>query len=175
MDSILGRQNLILIGALAVTAALVQYVSRTEAAPKKLEDSEKVVQDRRDLIDRATPAPGSCGEMYLDRTTGGMLRRPNVDLVVRRLEIATTERGAWIIPTIRNRCVQRIRDNIHVSIGAVVVTFAGLLPKTDVSLGYAVGVPIAASYTATVNYDGRIAEADDRNNSCTRSTTGNCP
>ena len=175
MDKNLGRPGLVLIGALTVMTAFLQSMTGTQAAQNKDEETRDVVQDRGDSMERAAPAPSNCGEMIFDRTTGGMIRRPDVDLVVKHLEITVTDRGAWILPTIRNRCKERIWGNINVSIGAVVVTYAGLLPQTDVSLGYAVGVPAAASYTVTVNYDGRIAEANELNNRCTRSTTGNCP
>jgi len=175
MKKIFRRQKLVLIGALTVMATFLEYVSSTEAAPKKIEESKEVTRDRRESVERVVPAPSNCGEMDFDRSTGGMIRRPNVDLIVKHLEIFTTDRGTWVRPTIRNRCTERISSNIHVSIGDVVVTYAGLPPQTDVALGYAVGVPVAASYRVTVDYDDRIAEANERNNSCTRSTTGNCP
>lgn len=104
-----------------------------------------------------------------------MVLRPNLDLVVKHLEIFTTERGAWIIPAIRNNCPEPVRDDIHVSIGRGMVTFAGLPAQTDVSLGHAIGVPAAENYTVIVDYDRRIAETNDGNNRCTRSSTGDCP
>ena len=113
--------------------------------------------------------------MYFDRNAGAMVRRQNVDPVDRHIEKFTTDRGTWVRSSIRNRCTERISRNIRVLIDDVAVSYAGLPPQTDASLGYAVGVPVAASYTVTADYHRRIAEADDRNNSCTRSTTGNWP
>jgi hypothetical protein len=156
--------------------ALTTHGSVATAAPKEADDTRVLAPDRsKESAQRAVPAPANCGAMEFNRETGGMVRRSNVDLVVKHLEIFTTDRGTWIRPTISNRCPQGVSGNIHVSIGEVVVTFAGLPGMATHTLGYAVGVAPAASYRVTVDYDNRIAEADERNNSCTRSTTGNCP
>jgi hypothetical protein len=103
-----------------------------------------------------------------------MKRKPNVDLVVTRVEITRNERGVWVKPWIKNRCPGNITENIHVSIGDVVVTFVGLTPQVASTIGYTVGVPSAASYTVIVDYDEQIPEANELNNRCTRSETGNC-
>jgi hypothetical protein len=160
---------------LALTA-VDDHGSIAAAAPREGDDSRVVAPDRSTgSANRAVPAPANCGALEFNREAGRMVRRPNVDLVVKRLEIFTTTRGTWVRPTIRNRCPQSVSGHIHVSIGDVVVTFAGLPGTADSTLGYAVGVPPAASYRVIVDYDNRIAEANERNNSCTRSTTGNCP
>jgi hypothetical protein len=116
-----------------------------------------------------------CGELEFDKTTGGMIRRPNVDLVVVKIEITRNDRGVWVIPWIKNRCPGSITQDIHVSIGDVVVTFAGLTPQMATPLGYSVGVGSATSYTVIVDYDKRIPETNELNNSCSRATTGDCP
>jgi hypothetical protein len=116
-----------------------------------------------------------CGGLEFDKTTGGMKRKPNVDLIVSKIEIIRNERGVWVKPWIKNRCRGSISREIHVSVKDVVVTFGSIPPQTSVTLGYSVGVPAAASYTVTVDYDHRISEADEGNNSCTKSSTGNCP
>ncbi len=123
---------------------------------------------------RAVQAPSTCGQMEFDRNAGRMVRRPNVDLVVTAIEIITTSSGTWVRPTVRNRCTGAVSGDVHISIGSVVVTQHGIPPQTNVRLGYAVGVPAASSYTVNVDYDNRIPEANDRNNRCTRSTTGSC-
>jgi len=119
--------------------------------------------------------PGECGQLEFDKTTGGMKRKPNVDLVVTRVEITRNDRGVWVKPWIKNMCTGVVTQDIHVSIGEVIVTFAGLTPQVATPLGYVVGVDPAASYTVIVDYDKRIPEANELNNSCTRSATGNCP
>lgn len=115
-----------------------------------------------------------CGGLEFDKTTGGMKRKPNIDLVVTKIEIIRNDRGVWVIPWIKNRCPGNVSGDIHVSIGDVVVTFAGLSPQVARSLGYSVGVPSAASYTVIVDYDNRILETNELNNRCTRSATGDC-
>jgi|GEM_PF-2529573 len=125
-------------------------------------------------IEPIKPADG-CVELEFDKTTGGMKRKPNVDLVVTRVEITRNDRGVWVRPWIKNRCTGVVTQDIHVSIGEVIVTFAGLTPQVATPLGYVVGVDPAASYTVIVDYDKRIPEANELNNSCTRSATGNCP
>jgi hypothetical protein len=115
-----------------------------------------------------------CGGLELDKTTGGLKKKPYVDLIVTKIEIVRNERGVWVKPSIRNICQGNISKNIHVSIGDVIVTFGGIPPRTTRTLGYFVGVPSASSYTVTVDYDHRIAEANEANNRCTRSSTGKC-
>jgi len=115
-----------------------------------------------------------CGGLELDKTTGAMRRKPNVDLVVVKIEITRNDRGVWVKPWIKNRCTENITQDIHVSIGAVVVTFAGLSPQVATTLGYTVGVGSASSYTVIVDYDKQIPETNELNNSCTRATTGDC-
>jgi hypothetical protein len=122
-----------------------------------------------------TKPTDNCGALEFDKKTGGMKRKPNVDLVVSKIEIVRNERGVWVTPWIMNRCPGIITEDIHVSIGDVVVTFGGLTPQVSKSLGHAIGMPPAASYTVIVDYNHRIAEADESNNSCTKSSTGNCP
>lgn len=152
------------------------YQTIAAAAPKKIDKREAVAPtEHESTAERAVPLPSVCGGMEFNHDAGRLVPRPNVDLVVKHLEIFTTDRGTWVRPTIRNNCPGVITDDIHVSIGRVVVTYAGLPPQTDAPLGYAVGVPAAASYTATVDYDRRIAETNNNNNRCTRSTTGSCP
>ena len=116
-----------------------------------------------------------CGELEFDKATGGMKRKPNVDLVVTRVEITRNDRGVWVKPWIKNRCRGVVTQHINVKIGEVVVTFAGLTPQVATPLGHVVGVNPASSYTVIVDYDKRIPEANELNNSCTRSSTGNCP
>ena len=116
-----------------------------------------------------------CGGLEFDKATGGMKRKPNVDLVVTRIEITRNEKGVWVKPWIKNRCTSTITQDIHVSIGDVVVTFAGLPPQVARTLGYTVGVDPATSYTVIVDYDNRISEANELNNRCTKTETGNCP
>lgn len=155
--------------------ALLGPVSHVNAAKKNVEDSAVSAPSQAGVsADSAVRSPSVCGGMVFDRDSGGVIPRPNVDLVVEHLEIINTDRGVWVRPTIRNMCPGRVSGNIHVSIGDVVVTFVGIPPSTDYSLGYAVGVPAAASYTTIVDYDRRINESNERNNRCTRSTTGNC-
>jgi len=115
-----------------------------------------------------------CGAMVFDRRTGGMRRKPNVDLIVTWVDIIRDERGIRIRPWIKNRCTGNVTKNIHVSIGDVVVTFPGIPGKTERTIGYYVNVPSAASYTVTVDSDHQIAESNEANNSCTRSSTGGC-
>lgn len=117
--------------------------------------------------------PSECGALEFDKVTGGMKRKPNVDLVVTRIEIIRNERGAFVKPWIKNMCTGTITQDIHVKIGDVVVTFAGLYPQVATSTT-PVGMPPADSYTVVVDYDKRIPEANELNNSCTRSETGNC-
>jgi hypothetical protein len=119
-------------------------------------------------------SPTDCGGLEIDKTTGAMMRKPNVDLVVVKVEIIRNDRGVWVIPWIKNRCPGSITQDIHVSIGDVVVTFVGLMPQTPTPTGYSVGVPSATSYTVIVDYDRRITETNELNNSCTRATTGDC-
>ncbi|MBM4146391.1 MAG: hypothetical protein FJ240_08995 [Nitrospira sp.] len=121
-----------------------------------------------------SPSASECGALEIDKTTGGMKKKPNVDLVVTRIEIIRNDRGVWVKPWIKNICTGSITQDIHVSIGDVVVTFAGLTPQVASTIGYTVGVPSAASYTVIVDYDYRIPEANELNNRCTRSETGNC-
>lgn len=116
-----------------------------------------------------------CGGLEFDKTTGAMKRKPNVDLIVTKIEIIRNDRGTWVKPWIKNRCPGNISKEIHVSIGDVIVTFGRIPPQRATTLGYTVGVPSATSYTVTVDYDHRIAEANELNNSCTKSATGNCP
>lgn len=116
-----------------------------------------------------------CGGLEFDKTTGAMMRKSDVDLIVTKIEIIRNDRGVWVKPSIRNRCQGNISKEIHVSIGDVVVTFGSIPPQTTRTLGYAVGVPSASSYTVTVDHDHRIAEANELNNRCTKSVTGNCP
>lgn len=116
-----------------------------------------------------------CGGLEFDKTTGSMKRESNVDLVVTKIEIIRNDRGVWVKPSIRNRCRGNISKEIHLSIGDVVVTFGSIPPQTTRTLGYAVSVPSASSYTVTVDYDHRIAEANELNNNCIKSNTGNCP
>jgi len=116
-----------------------------------------------------------CGGMELDPRTGAMTRRPNVDLIVSHLEISHDARGTWVRPTIENLCEGRVSEEVHVSIGEVVVTFLGVAPRSTVNLGWWVGIPTTDSVTAIVDYDRRIPEANDGNNRCTRTNTGSCP
>jgi hypothetical protein len=168
--------NVTFFCALVVSLAALGCLEIVQAAPKKIEEREAVAPAPTERsAERAVPAPSDCGGMEFNREAGRMVPRPNIDLVVKHLEIFTTERGTWVRPTIRNNCPQVISDDIHVSIGRVVVTYAGLPPQTDAPLGYAVGVPAADTYTVIVDYDRRITESNDGNNRCTRSTTGNCP
>ena len=77
------------------------------AAQKKLEEREAIAPAPRELsAESAVPAPSTCGGMEFNREAGRMVPRPNVDLVVKHLEIFTTDRGTWIVPTIRNNCPQ---------------------------------------------------------------------
>ena len=155
--------------------ALLASSGDSNAAKKDNKESATIAPSQAGVsVESAVHAESECGGMIFDRNSGRMIPRPNVDLVVKHLEIINTERGTWVMPTIRNMCPGRVSENIHVSIGDVVVTFAGIPPSTDYSLGYAVGVPTAAEYTVIVDYDRRINESNERNNHCTRSTTGNC-
>ena len=70
-----------------------------------------------------------CGELEFDKATGGMKRKPNVELVVTRVEITRNDRGVWVKPWIKNRCRGVVTQHINVKIGEVVVTFAGLTPQ----------------------------------------------
>lgn len=164
-----------LIGAVVTMIMALGSATNAGAAQKKLEEREAIAPAPRERsAESAVPAPSTCGGMEFNREAGRMVPRPNVDLVVKHLEIFTTDRGTWIVPTIRNNCPQPVSEDVHVSIGRVVVTFAGLPAQTDVSLGHAIGVPAADSYTVVVDYDRRIAETNDGNNRCTRNSTGDC-
>jgi hypothetical protein len=134
-----------------------------------------IEKDTRSKAIEPVKSPGECGTLEFDKATGGMKRKPNVDLVVTRVEITRNDRGVWVKPWIKNRCTGTISQDIHVSIGEVVVTFTGLTPQVAKTLGYTVGVDPADSYTVIVDYDNRIPEANELNNRCTRSATGNCP
>ena len=138
---------------------------------------------RKDVKD-LTPKPSinkyeytktECGGLEFDKTTGAMKRKPNVDLIVTKIEIIRNDRGTWVRPWIKNRCPGNISKEIHVSIGDVEVTFGSIPPQTAVTIGHAVGAPDMGPYTVIVDYDHRIAEADEGNNSCSKSVTGNCP
>ncbi|MEW6570215.1 MAG: hypothetical protein AB1390_03415 [Nitrospirota bacterium] len=133
-----------------------------------------IEKDTRSKAVEPIKSQGECGALEFDKTTGGMKRKPDVDLVVTRFEITRNDRGVWIKPWIKNRCTGILTQDIHVRIGEVVVTFGGLTPQVATPLGYVVGVDPAASYTVIVDYDNRIPEANELNNSCTRSETGNC-
>jgi len=160
---------------MAVVLMILGSATTVNAAKKNVQDAAVSAPSQSGVsADSAVRVPSVCGGMVFDRNSGRMIPRPNVDLIVKHLEIINTDRGTWVKPTIRNMCAERISGNIHVSIGDVVVTFAGLPPRTDVTLGYAVGVAAAASYTAIVDYDHRISETNERNNRCTRSTSGTC-
>jgi hypothetical protein len=132
------------------------------------------VKDMKSIAVEPIKSPSECGALEIDKRTGGMKRKPNVDLVVTRIEIIRNDRGVWVKPWIKNKCTGSITQDIHVSIGDVVVTFAGLTPQVASTIGYTVGVPSAASYTVIVDYDNRIPETNELNNRCTRSETGNC-
>lgn len=175
MKPVVRRTNVMQIWVVILTVAVYSFLVTADAAQKKFDEREALTPAVRETAERAVPLPSDCGGMEFDRDTGRMVPRPNIDLVVKHLEIFTTERGTWVRPTIRNNCPGVITEDIHISIGRVVITYAGLPPQTDVPYGYAVGVPAAASYTAIVDYDRRIAETNNGNNRCTRSTTGNCP
>jgi hypothetical protein len=137
-----------------------------------IEMDQKTEKIEKIEIDRTAT---ECGGLEFDKKTGGMKRKPNVDLIVTKIEIIRNDSGVWVIPWIKNRCSGTISKDIHVLVGDVVVTFAGIPPKVSTSLGHAVGQPSATSYTVIVDYDHRIAEADESNNRCTKSVTGNCP
>lgn len=115
-----------------------------------------------------------CGALVFDKTTGAMKRKPNVDLVVTKIEITRNDKGIWVKPWIKNQCTGIITQDVHVLIGDVIVTFAGLAPQVESNVGYAVNLPPAASYTVIVDYDHRISEANELNNRCTKTETGNC-
>jgi hypothetical protein len=121
-----------------------------------------------------TIKPSECGALVFDKATGAMKKKPNVDLIVTKIEITRNDRGVWVKPWIKNRCTGVVTQDIHVKIGEVIVTFAGLTPQVATPLGYVVGMDPASSYKVIVDYDKRIPEANELNNSCTRSTTGNC-
>lgn len=159
---------------LIIAICAVLAASCNVMAKKRVEDGIVAPAQSTTSPNSAVRKPSICGGMEFDRASGRMIPRPNIDLVVKHLEIINTDSGTWVKPTIRNNCPGTISGNIHVSIGDVVVTYAGLPPKTNVKLGYAVGVAPSASYTATVDYDHRIRESNERNNRCTRSTSGNC-
>ena len=116
---------------------------------------------------------GECGATYFDGKTGTTRRIPDVDLVVTRLKIIRNERGTWVQPWVKNRCSGAVTKPVHVSVGDVVVTISGLAPNVE-RTAPPVGVRPAARYTAVVDQDHRIAEADESNNRCTRSSSGRC-
>jgi hypothetical protein len=116
---------------------------------------------------------GECGGVYVDRATGATRKIPNVDLIVTRIEVIKNARGTWVKPWIKNRCSGTLSKPVHVSIGDVVVTIAGVAGGSEKTT-MPVGVRPASSYTAIVDYDHRISEANESNNRCTRSTSGRC-
>jgi len=124
---------------------------------------------------QTTKPTNGCGALEFDKKTGGIKRKPNVDLVVWKIEIVRTERGAWVRPWIMNRCPETITADIHVSIGDVVVTISGLKPQVPKAIHSWIAMPPSPSYTVVVDYNNRIVEADESNNSCTKSSTGHCP
>ncbi len=116
---------------------------------------------------------GECGGIYVDRATGAIKKIPNVDLVVSRMEIIKNARGTWVKPWIKNRCPGSLSRRVHVLIDNVVITIAGVAGGAETA-ATPVGVRPAASYTAIVDFDHRIAEANESNNRCNRSTSGRC-
>ncbi len=132
-------------------------------------------KDTGSMAVETVPSPSECGALEFDKATGGMKRKPDVDLVVTKVEITRNDRGVWVRPWIKNRCKGAVTQHIDVKIGKVIVTFPGLAPQVATPLGSIVGVEPAASYTVIVDYDNRIPEANELNNSCTRADTGNCP
>ncbi len=176
MKKVAHRTDLMIFYLLLMIFAFQGQMATVDAAQKKADDSDVVTPSLRDpSAGRNVRSPSNCGGLEFDRRSGSMIRRPNVDLIVTHLEITTTDRGTWVKPTIRNLCTGSVSDNIHVAIGEVVVTIAGLPPETDYTLEPAVNVPAAATYTAVVDYDDRISESNELNNRCTRSATGDCP
>jgi hypothetical protein len=137
-----------------------------------IEKNQRIKKIEKYEIDRSA---SDCGGLEFDKTTGAMKKKPNVDLIVTKIEIIRNDRGVWVTPWIKNRCPGIISQDINVLVGDVVVTFAGLAPQVATTLGHSVGVPSATSYTVIVDYDHRIAETNESNNTCTKAATGDCP
>lgn len=123
----------------------------------------------------------ACGSVEVDPETGERITIPEVDLLVSNVEVRTTEYGAWITPTIKNDCDEPASGLFMVGIypedrtELMVVTVMGDIPaNTEVTLGHAIGVLAARSYTVIVDVEGRIDESNEGNNRCVVVETGSC-
>ena len=122
-----------------------------------------------------------CGSVEVDPDTGERITVPEVDLSISNVEVRTTDYGAWITPTIKNNCDEPATGLFMVGIypenrtELMVVTVMGDIPaNTEVTLGHAIGILAARSYTVIVDVEGRIDESNEGNNRCVVTETGRC-
>ena len=132
--------------------------------------------------DRVPLPERDCGSDEIDPETGERIHIPNVDLVVSHVEIFTTDLGTWVRPTIKNICGDAVVGELNVLIRSDSDSDVGLITTAGVNIpghseatwSYALGVPNGTTYTVIVNWGNGMEEANYRNNTCVRTSTGSC-
>lgn len=135
-----------------------------QAAPQT-DDLRTQVPAVRSTVDR------QCGdELVFDRNSGRMVKKNRVDLIIKKVELDRGTGGRVAVkPTIVNRCPGTVSRDVHVAIDDVVITFPPTPYNTPMTYGSWIVLGTKASYLIRVDYDNRISEINERNNSCSAS------
>ncbi len=110
----------------------------------------------------------NCGEQRVfDRNSGRMIAKKRIDLIVTKVELKRDGSGyVSVKPTIKNRCQNSTGKSVTVDMEGATISFTSVAANSSLTYFTWTGIGNYTSIRVTVDSDRKIAESDERNNTC---------